>query len=511
MNFALAKKSWCAALLVGVVLASGCATRLPTPPLGEYHPGRGYYRGAVERTNNSPGTLFFLALSGGGTRAAALSYGVLKELRDTPSPNHPGRTLLDEVDGISSVSGGSVTAAAYALHGERLFTDFEKQFLKRNVQRNLLWQTLNPLHWPYLWSGLAGPGPSYYDRILFQRATFDDLPLAARPFIVINATDVSTGARFEFTQAQFDLICGDVGRFPIARAVAASSAVPVALSPITLDNHGGACGYTRPEWMKNALSGSNSVPRRALFRAREMDSFGQAKERPYLHLVDGGVSDNLGLRAILDGFSATEAMSGESPENAAVRRVVILLVNAAHRPKRDWDRRPFPPGMFNLGAKSSSIPMSRYSYETVELLREKMVHWSALADQRRGQTNSMEFHLIEVSFDQLKDEQERAYFQNLKTSFNLPSADVDRLRDVGGRLLRESAEYQRLLQDAARRSQAPVLRGGEKDRAEQRGMGMAPPAGGCLVLCDQSKQNGHWAAMSSGWRGKQQTNKTYEF
>ncbi len=441
-------------LLVVVMLASGCATRLPTPPLKECHPGRGYYRGAVERTNNSPDTLFFIALSGGGTRAASLSYGVLKELHDTPSPNHPGRTLLDEVDGISSVSGGSVTAAAYALHGERLFTDFEKQFLKRNVQRTLLWQTLNPFNWPYLWSGLAGRSDlaaSYYDRILFGRATFDDLPLASRPFIVINATDVSTGARFEFTQAQFDLICGDLGHFPIARAVAASSAVPVALSPITLDNHGGECGYAPPEWMKNALAGGDSVPRRALFRAREVDSFGQAAERPYLHLVDGGVSDNLGLRAILDGFSAGEAVGHESPENATVQRVVILLVNAAHRPSRDWDRKPFPPGMFNLGAKSSSIPMSRYSYETVELLREKMVHWSALADQRRGRTNSMEFHLIEVSFDQVMDETERAYFQNLKTSFHLPPDDVDRLRDVGGRLLRESAEYQRLLQGTGRR------------------------------------------------------------
>ncbi len=447
------RTTWGAALLAAIILATGCATRAPTPRLDAATPGRGYYwnhRDPDLRTNNSPELLCFLALSGGGTRAASLSYGVLKEMFETPAPNLPGRSLLHEVDGISSVSGGSFTAMAYAQHGERLFADYEKQFLKRNVQRALLVQTLNPWNWPWLWSGLAGRSDlaeRYYNRILFQGATFGDLPRVGRPFIVINASDVSTGARFEFTQSQFDLICGDISKFPIARAVAASSAVPVVLSPITLDNHGGQCGYLPPDWMNSVLTRGDAAPHRALYRAREINSFGDSGARPYLHLIDGGVSDNLGLRAILDSFSALEAAPRTQPEVAALRRVAIIFVNAAHRPKRNWDTKPFPPGMFDLGAKSSSIPMSRYSYETVELLREKVVQWGALADARRGQTNSLEFYLIEVSFDELADAGEREYFQNLKTSFTLPAEAVDRLRDVGGRLLRESAEYKRLLRD----------------------------------------------------------------
>lgn len=431
-----------------VLLLSGCATRPPTPVLTECVPQRGYYWGTEERTNNSQELLFFVAMSGGGTRAAALSYGVLKELEGTHNPKHPSRSLLDEVDGISSVSGGSITAAAYALHGDRMFNDFEKQFLKRNVQRKLVLQVLNPLKWPYLWSGLAGRSDmaaQYYDRILFKKATFGDIPRAARPFVVINATDISTGARFEFTQGQFDLICGDLSRFPIARAVAASSAVPVVLTPITLDNSGGHCGYVPTGWMREIGRGSNGHSRRVVFRAREISSFGDSQKRPYIHLVDGGVADNLGLRTILDGFSAVETTTSISPRNSAVRRVVVLLVNAEHRPKRDWDRRPFPPGMLSLGAKSASITMSRYSYETVELFHERMEHWASFADRRRGLSNWMEFYLIEVSFDRIRDDEERAYFQNLKTSFHLPGEAVDRLREVGGRLLRENDEYQRLL------------------------------------------------------------------
>ncbi len=86
-----------------------------------------------------------LAFSGGGTRAAALSYSVLEELKKTQSgrrdSQHP---LLDDVGLISSVSGGSFTAAYYALWGDRIFSDFEPQFLKKDVQTDLLLRVLAP-------------------------------------------------------------------------------------------------------------------------------------------------------------------------------------------------------------------------------------------------------------------------------------------------------------------------------------------------------------------------------
>ncbi|MBV8143521.1 MAG: patatin-like phospholipase family protein, partial [Gammaproteobacteria bacterium] len=80
--------------------------------------------------------LVILAFSGGGTRAAAFSYGVLEALRDlevTTAGGHKAR-LLDEVDVITGVSGGSFTALGYGLYGDRLFTLFESSFLKRDVQ-----------------------------------------------------------------------------------------------------------------------------------------------------------------------------------------------------------------------------------------------------------------------------------------------------------------------------------------------------------------------------------------
>ena len=109
-------------------------------------------------TGRSEDLLLILTFSGGGTRAAAFSYGVLETLADTTiAINGKQGRLLDEVDAISSVSGGSFTAAYYGLFGDRIFEDFEKKFLKQDVQSELTQRVLSPLSWPKLWS-------LYYDR-----------------------------------------------------------------------------------------------------------------------------------------------------------------------------------------------------------------------------------------------------------------------------------------------------------------------------------------------------------
>ena len=97
------------------------------------------------------------AVSGGGTRAAAFSYGVLEELQRTEIVvDGQPRRLIDEVDMITGVSGGSFTALAYALNGDRLFSEYEDRFLKRDVQGALTERALNPLNWPEYLGGSAG-------------------------------------------------------------------------------------------------------------------------------------------------------------------------------------------------------------------------------------------------------------------------------------------------------------------------------------------------------------------
>jgi NTE family protein len=101
----------------------------------------GYRFKNLSNDGNSDSLQIFLAFSGGGKRAAALSYGVLEELARTKIVwEGQQRRLLDEVDYISAVSGGSFTAAYYALHGDGIFTDFEEKFLDKNIQGELIWR-----------------------------------------------------------------------------------------------------------------------------------------------------------------------------------------------------------------------------------------------------------------------------------------------------------------------------------------------------------------------------------
>ena len=131
-----------------VAALAGCASRPINEPIKHVDLTSGY-RASIKIhkvPNNDSKTLFLIAFSGGGTRAAALSYGVLEELRRTEVvvDGHK-RRLLDEVDLITGVSGGSFTALSYALYGDKLFSEYETRFLKRNVQGALLQRTLNPV------------------------------------------------------------------------------------------------------------------------------------------------------------------------------------------------------------------------------------------------------------------------------------------------------------------------------------------------------------------------------
>src|SRR5207244_9192428 len=139
--------SW---IVLAVLLAlGGCATRPVNPPIKEVDLDVGYTFQARLKHFRSQDNLVILAFSGGGTRAAAFSYGVLEFLRRTEvvAPNGTKVRLLDAVDVITGVSGGSFTALAYGLYGDKLFADYEQRFLKRNVQGELIARALNPGYW----------------------------------------------------------------------------------------------------------------------------------------------------------------------------------------------------------------------------------------------------------------------------------------------------------------------------------------------------------------------------
>ena len=136
-------------ILIASILASGCAQRPVNPPLKGIEKNASYEFEHLERNRGRQDDLVILAFSGGGTRAAAFAYGVLEALRRIEVTASTGEQyrLLDEVDLITGVSGGSFTALAYGLYGEKLFDEYEQRFLKRDVQGALVKRILNPMNW----------------------------------------------------------------------------------------------------------------------------------------------------------------------------------------------------------------------------------------------------------------------------------------------------------------------------------------------------------------------------
>lgn len=451
------------ALGCGLLLAllSGCAsTRAPAnDPLAEAPVAQGYRTASFDRGDRPEALMLGLSFSGGGARAAAFAYGVLEELaRTTVEIDGRPRRLIDLVDHISAVSGGSYTAMYYGLFGDRLFSDFETRFLKRNLQSEITSDLLsfdNAIRMTSPYFGRSDVVAEFLDRELFDGRTFGDLEQAirqnGRPFILINATDMARTNRFEFTQDQFDLICSDLAGIKVARAVAASGAVPVIFTPITLTNFAGRCTLGEPAWISRALADrSGSIRRYAV--AADLHSYRNADRRRYIHLIDGGLSDNLGLRATLDRLAVTDATElADTYRRPDLRRLVQIVVNAQASPGfDDVDARAEVPTLKAI-AFAVGNTTDRYAVETLAHARTTLQDAAQQLTARRRALRKTPpdatATLIEVAFDELGDENERAYFNALPTNFNLPPEAIDRLREAGARLLRESPGFQSLLRE----------------------------------------------------------------
>lgn len=252
-----------------------------------------------------PGT--GLCLSGGGYRAMLFHLGVLWRL------NEMG--LLSRVNRISSVSGGSITAAQLGLRWSRLgwsdgiAADFDAEVVA--PIRALASTTIDRQS---ILRGVFQPRTSVSDRVigayskhLYGNATLQDLPDEApgTPRFVINATNVQTGALCRFSKPYM----GDwrIGRWTqprvrLAEAVAASSAFPPFLSPARIDI---------PPGVMEPTPGADL--HREPFTTR-------------LVLTDGGVYDNLGLETVWKRYATVLVSDGGGQ------------MDAEPAPRRDWVR-----------------------------------------------------------------------------------------------------------------------------------------------------------------------------
>jgi len=255
-----------------------------------------------------------------------------------------------------------------------------------------------------------------------------------------------TGRSFEFTWHQFGLICSDLGSVPLSFAVAASSAVPIALSPMTLKNHNADC--PRPARLADADSRDYRV---RLLRGSQR-SYLDAQTRPYIHLVDGGLADNLGLRSLLDRAQADgglrQTLRGGSL--GKVRQLVIVAVNAERDPAGQIDSTDQVPGTWSVVDALLFGSGARATQETLGLLSDTVQDWRLELRRQAADDDPFapdaQIHLINVNLRDAPELLARRRLLQVPTAFSIPAEDADSLIQAGRSILRASPEFQALLQ-----------------------------------------------------------------
>ncbi len=405
-------------------------------------------------------TFVALALSGGGSRAAILSAAIMFEL-EKMNINGKEHDIMQQVDLISSVSGGSIAAAYYALscdpNGEgapemaatscpeatsairgKTRPVWEKEQVIKALQTNFisdwLWSWFYPNNFLRYWfTGFDRSdimAETYSDTLFDQSLTgtdnflFMDLnPL--RPNLIINATNVTEeednvptdgdSRIFPFTRQQFKKLGSDLGSYPIAHAVMASSAFPGVFQDVTLKN------FKKTKLMEEKAKSNtnNNKP---------------FKKDRYVHLIDGGPSDNLGLITINN--SLTEILKHKKP-----KRVVVILVDAFTPLSGDDPTNPNPRGKLDYFIDTNALTAT-----DIMLYANRKLALSRAEEERRKLENDRHInaHFIHMNLNilyengtneelsGLNDDVLKAFNKagKIKTSLAISPDQVDALKTV---------------------------------------------------------------------------------
>lgn len=449
---------WYLLILIAVLSLSACSTLQyqPIDTIDHIDEQEGYRIQHALLNNDAKkidDVIGIVMLSGGGTRAAAFGYGVLESLKKQQVKIDGKQvSLLDTVDVVYGISGGSVLATYFGLHGADTIPKFEQNFLNLNLQKMLVGQVFSMANWSRLASPEFGRGDLLQEQLdlhLYHGATYADLNNKRKgPFVVISATDMSLGSRLDFTQEYFDLLCIDLTKLPISRAVAASSAVPLVFAPVTLNNNGGNCHYQLPDNLvdSNNADATGTTAFRAQTRTayrNNLKQYQDSQKRPYIHLLDGGLTDNLGLRSLLD---TTELYSNKTLydqlESANIHKIIIINVNAQTQRKTEIDSSASVPGTTEVVRALTSIPIEKYSEDTQHQFQKYVDWWNENRSEGTPRVYYISVNLLDLPSSPLRDK-----VIHIPTTFYLARSEVNNLRKAAKELLAQSAEYHRLIKD----------------------------------------------------------------
>ncbi|MFY3385874.1 patatin-like phospholipase family protein [Paracidovorax sp. MALMAid1276] len=333
------QRSWRAAscAVLAAACLAGCTVVGNRPGLSyrnEPDPGRSFVnplvpvpRAATDWVADRP-QFVGVAISGGGSRSANFGMAALVEL------DHLG--VLSEVDAISAVSGGAIPAAYFAVHGAAAdWADHGRMVAATDFAMPLIGKLLNPINWlATTFSDLDRSDhlAELFEEKLFagKRVTFGDLGPRGprRPAVYFNATDTTNaGTPFVFSDRQFLRTTGsDLSRFPLAWAMASSGAFPGVFNSVTLRRY-------------------------SLDPAKRREDADAPDDQRFVHLIDGGPSDNLGVESLIRlarEHHVKRLNAGQPSQGCMIMVVDSHVPNAGVSEMRQSDRRNFGSVLIDL-------------------------------------------------------------------------------------------------------------------------------------------------------------------
>lgn len=441
-------KTALSALALAALSACSLVKYQPVATIDKVDLNRGYRFETSQMKREQDDTYIIVMFSGGGTRAAAFGYGVLEQLQQQKvGIGGRNQSLMSNVDLVVGVSGGSVLAAYFALKGEETIPLFYRNFLHQNFQRQVVKQVFSMSNLPRLASPEYGRGDllqEQFENYLFGKTTFRDLEQHGKgPFAIISATDMGAGERLNFTQEYFDPMCIDLGELRVARAVAASSAVPMIFAPLTINNNGGNCGYTLPNQLKIAAPETPKQQNPIYQELKDrLNKYSDSKNRPYIHLIDGGLTDNLGMRSLLDMTEVyPEKVLEQQIRGRNLSHIVVISVNAQNQISSNLDKTAAIPGFRDVVSAVVNIPIDQYTQESLRRFRAFVDRYNENAEN-----SGIKFSFINLNLKDLPESELRSKVLNIPTSFYLPPEDVDNMRTAAATLMKHSPDYQALLE-----------------------------------------------------------------
>jgi NTE family protein len=471
----IAQAVWFVAALI---LLSGCGTQPVDYPLA---PGQANApQQQVDARPDRP--LVLLAISGGGSRAAALGAAIVKRLNELHYAANDGvRPLAADIAVVSSVSGGSVYAADLGLNGPAHAGSFIARIRNYDGIRWLEQRALEPATWVSLQlenKTRVELLQEMIEDLLQTNATMAAFDQPGKPLILLNATDMVAGQVFTFDRATLDDLCMDYDRVPVSLGVTASAAFPIAFPPVLLLNASylppGCPGrrnahlpYRLPLQVPGGAYANLETYRVARYRQSlrnetVRDQGADAEVPPYrtpvyVRLVDGGVADNSGLIALRRALSTVGGPANISrlAAQGKLRHLVVIAVNARSDPPNELDTSPkyttipvmakaISGALVDSASSSSALAFDNF-IKLLTIDRDRLV-----ADGQ-NQAN-FAVYPVSIDFDQLPnataaERQEQQQVKSIATSWTLKPGDVALLDRVAGKLLWRHPCFRALVAD----------------------------------------------------------------